>query len=307
MMRIQQRRIWILFQLCVATLATGSECDEIAEAAGSLIQKQFSLQPTALSAHPWDHEIFVVGTHHKAGSHLIRNTMTHIFDMLGATTSCTYKVRENKYVTSLNNLNDCETYPAPIRLVYSLRPDELLKIRQEASAAGSALKGVTIVRDPFEMVVSAYVFHHRGSEPGSSLQIGIPFMGPETGVPEMAKRMLHKIQDMVEVYKIRENDTLVVRYEDFTESPQKWDATVEQILDFLFKDEITELQKREALIATHVEDLNRVGVAENRPEDPKFNHTNDEEEMQRARAALPLIAADVYAELVKAQEVLGYI
>ena len=29
------------------------------------------------------------------------------------------------------------------------------------------------------MVVSAYVYHHRGAEDGNPMQIGIPQMGPE--------------------------------------------------------------------------------------------------------------------------------
>ena len=43
----------------------------------------------------------------------------------------------------------------------------------------SDLRGVMIVRDPLEMVVSAYVYHHRGAEDGNPMQIGIPQMGPE--------------------------------------------------------------------------------------------------------------------------------
>ena len=116
-------------------------------------------------------------------------------------------------------------------------------------------------------------------------------------MPETARLMLSLIQDMAKVYEMRESDTLFVRYENFTHSSQQFDATVEQILDFLFEDEITKQQKKEAMIATRVEDLNRVSEAKARPEDPKPNHTNDEDEMQIARAALPLIPSDLYASI----------
>ena len=130
----------------------------------SLLQRQLSVQ--ALGNHPWDKKIFFVGTHHKAGSRLIRNTVTHIFDILGATSSCSYgPFSPQVYVTSLNGLNDCRTYPAPIRFVLSLAPKQLLEIRRSGQELGSdSVKGVTIMRDPFDMVTSAYVYHHRGAE-----------------------------------------------------------------------------------------------------------------------------------------------
>jgi hypothetical protein len=52
-------------------------------------------------------------------------------------------------------------------------------MRHEAKDMISDLRGVMIVRDPLEMVVSAYVYHHRGAEDGNPMQIGIPQMGPE--------------------------------------------------------------------------------------------------------------------------------
>ena len=273
----------------------------------SLLQRQLSLQ--APGNHPWDKKIFFVGTHHKAGSRLIRNTMTHIFDILGATSSCSYGAPfPQAYVTSLNGQNDCNSYPAPIRLVYSLAPKQLLKIRRSGQELGANVKGVTTMRDPFDMVCSAYVYHHRGAEPKQTWNsIKVRLVGPEEGVPETARIMLPAIQGMAKVYEMREPDTLFVRYENFTHSSQEFDATVEQILDFLFKDEITEQQRKEAMIATRVEDLNRVGEAKARPEDPKINHTNDEDEMQIARAALPLIPADLYAEYMRLRKVLGYV
>ena len=162
------------------------------------------------------------------------------------------------------------------------------------------------MRDPFDMLTSAYVYHHRGSEHDLEW-IKIPFLGPEEGVPEIARIMLSRVQDMVKVYEMREPDTLFVTYENFTQSSQQFDATVEQILDFLFGDEITEQQRKEAMIASRVEDLNRVGEAKARPEDPKANHTNDEDEVQAARAALTLIPADLYAEYTRFRKVLGYV
>ena len=52
-------------------------------------------------------------------------------------------------------------------------------MRQEAKDMKGDLRGVMIVRDPLEMVVSAYVYHHRGAEVDNPLEFGIPLMGPE--------------------------------------------------------------------------------------------------------------------------------
>ena len=68
-------------------------------------------------------------------------------------------------------------------------------------------------------------------------------------------------------------------------------------MDFLF-DDITDLQKAEMVKAARVEDLNRAGDDE--------EHTNDQDDMNKARASLHLMSAEVYATYVKARKVLGY-
>lgn len=118
--------------------------------------------------------------------------------------------------------------------------------------------------------------------------------------------MLHVIQGMVGAYQVSAPDVLVVRYEDFTHSPGRFDSTVEQITHFLFGDEISDLQRAGIKKAAPVEDLNRnddLGIsAENH-----VDHTNDEDEMAAARAALSLISPEVYAEYAKFREALGYV
>ena len=36
-----------------------------------------------------------------------------------------------------------------------------------------------MVRDPLDVVASAYVYHHRGEEPWNPMEKGIPLMAPE--------------------------------------------------------------------------------------------------------------------------------
>eukprot|EP00435_Cladocopium_sp_Y103_P020521 s2197_g5.t1 len=304
----------MLMQLCLCLLALATdECEkEVVAAGSSLIQKQLSVHETVKRAavHPWDENLFVVGSNHKTGSQLIRNTMAHFFDLLGASLSCNYWTHPHgtmeHSVTSLNHVNDCAVFPAPIRFHNHINKDDILQIRQEAHAMKADLRGVMIVRDPLEMVASAYVYHHRGAEPINPIEWGVPQMAPEEGVPTIAKRMLPVMHLMVGAYQVSAPEFLVVRYEDFTHSPEHFDSTVEKIMDFLFGDEITDLQRAEIKRAARVEDLNRasdLGLSAGN----EVNHTNDEDEMTAARAAVSLISPEVYAKYVKFREELGYV
>lgn len=308
-------RPMLLMQLCpVCLLALATdECEkEVAAAESSLIQKQLSVHETQkVAVHPWDERVFVVGTNHKAGSQLLRNTMAHAFDLLGATVSCRYMHHDpngsvDHSVTSLNVDNECDLFPAPIRFHNHINKEDILQLRQEVHSVNAGLRGVMIVRDPLEMVVSAYCYHHRGAEPRNPIEMGMMQMAPEEGVPKMALRMLPILQLMLGAYQVSAPDILVVRYEDLTHSPERFDSTVEQIMDFLFGDEITDLQRALIKRAARVEDLNRahdLGVSA----DNDVNHTSDEDEMTAARAALSLISPEVYAEYVKFREGLGYV
>lgn len=301
-----------LCPLCLLALAT-DECEkEVAAAESSLIQKQLSVHETQkVAVHPWDERVFVVGTNHKAGSQLLRNTMAHAFDLLGATVSCRYMHHDpngsvDHSVTSLNVDNEYDLFPAPIRFHNHINKEDILQLRQEVHSVNAGLRGVMIVRDPLEMVVSAYCYHHRGAEPRNPIEMGMMQMAPEEGVPKMALRMLPILQLMLGAYQVSAPDILVVRYEDLTHSPERFDSTVEQIMDFLFGDEISDLQRALIKRAAPVEDLNRahdLGVSA----DNDVNHTSDEDEMTAARAALSLISPEVYAEYVKFREGLGYV
>ena len=70
-------------------------------------------------------------------------------------------------------------------------------------------------------------------------------------------------------------------------------------MDSLFNDDITSLQKAEMMTAARIEDLHRQGDDE--------EHTNDEDDMKKARASLHLMSSNVSATYAKARKVLGYI
>jgi len=159
-------------------------CQEIVGAGNLLIQKQLSVHFETVEpvAAPWDKHIFIVGANHKAGTFLLRKIMRHWFDLLGATSSCTMERSWPRSITTLNHIHNCDLYPAPIRYTWNISGDMILQMRKETNDMKGDLRGVIIVRDPLEMVASAYVYHHRGEEPWNEpMEQGIPLMAPEDG------------------------------------------------------------------------------------------------------------------------------
>ena len=206
---------FILFGLVLAT-----DCDDSATV---LIQNQLKLQETK----PWDRRTYLVGTNHKAGSHLLRNVMCHIFDTLGASQSCQYGGWGSS-VTTLDRDNDCYD-AAPnqfhIRLHNTINPQLVADVRNETNGH---LRIVMVVRNPMEMLISSYCFHHSGAELDSSIPPrGIHFMDPKEGVPAMAKSGMYPIvKGMVDAARMSGDDLMVVKYEDFTKSSKSFDSTV---------------------------------------------------------------------------------
>jgi len=253
--------------------------------------------------------VYVVCTSHKAGSQLLRNTMRWIFDSLGATDSCCYEGKGGQLVSQGEEL-DCRINPSTIRLQNHNDAPHILTLRDETRSKGG-FRGVMIIRDPLEMVVSAYCYHHRGAEPTNPIAFGMVSMAPELGVPVMAKRMLSTVRTMVEAYKVAAPDVLVVRYEHMTESSVGFNRTAHEITEFLFGDEITEEQRRKAMDLASHEDLNRgengfsfvpgAGAATG-----VSNHTSDDEDLAEARRHLVNLPKELIAEYHEMQKLLLY-
>ena len=108
---------------------------------------------------PLKKRIYLVGTFHKAGSELIRNTMRWIFDSLGATDSCNYGcggLITSKFTRGPNGRPwDCAIHPRNLRFDSHISADPILELRQQTNDE-EMFRGVMGVRDPFEMIVSAY-------------------------------------------------------------------------------------------------------------------------------------------------------
>ena len=106
---------------------------------------------------PLKKRIYLVGTCHKVGSQLLRNTMRRIFDSLGATDSCNYggsggRITSKATRDFIGRVSDCAVHPANLRFHNSIRAEPILELRQQKQP----FRGVMGVRDPFEMIISSY-------------------------------------------------------------------------------------------------------------------------------------------------------
>eukprot|EP00913_Durusdinium_trenchii_P002833 g2621.t1 len=211
------------------------ECTEGAEMA--LVQKRLSLQATEVK--PWDRRVYLVGTSHKAGSQLLRNIMNWAFDTLGANMSC-QKGGRGVPITSPHIHVDCDEHPLNIRFDNTVSGKDIVKLRNETRETGG-FRGVMIIRDPFEMLISAYCYHHRGAEPDSILAPdNITKMPPAEGVPAMAPGMLGVIKMMEAATEVARPDVIVIRYEAITASSEMFNPR--EALELLPEDVYAEFQ-----------------------------------------------------------------
>ena len=108
---------------------------------------------------PLKKRIYYVGACHKAGTYLLRNTMKWIFDSLGATDSCNYdpfsgkgQITSKATRDSQGDMMACAVHPVNVRWDNHITAGPILELRHEKEM----FRGVMTIRDPFEMIVSAY-------------------------------------------------------------------------------------------------------------------------------------------------------
>jgi hypothetical protein len=313
---------------CLACLAFASgiaeprdslnDCeDDGLDSAAFLLQTHQKLLKQAIeSVKPWDSHLYLVGVRHKAGSQLLRNTMRKVFDTLGASDSC--RVCEGGVSIITTNGSTHMEGGKSVADVCSQKPDctirwhncnldgtALTEHRQLASKKGIPLRAVHIIRDPLQMVASAYCYHHAGNEmPGSpSAPPNIMELNATEGVPLVAVRMLPVCQAMASAHAVHNiSDDYVVRYENMTRSSADFDYGVASMFDFLFENMITANERERIEAVARTEDLNSQlynGFSD-------AGHVSDADCKERAQKALRLIPEPLNSTYRELQAVLGY-
>ena len=258
---------------------------------------------------PWDDRVFVFGTYHKGGSTMMVNIVERAFKALGADMDVDSCFRGG----FLKNITECmRNNVTSIRLFtgfFCPRDLEETKAIQKPRGARTVME----IRDPRDMMVSAYCFAKSGGDYGVQIfplhAEKIPFpeiltMGPAEGLRVISQQMFGLLDCMNRSQqKVRDDpDVLVVRYEDFARSSRDFDKRVLQMFHFLFEDLVSPAQYRDMWEAVKVEDLNRQEESGNTN---ITEHTNDDECMRRSTAVLRALP-DINAKVRDFQRSLGY-
>ena len=176
----------------------------------------------------WQQHAYFVGASHKTGTEMLHNIMRRAFDILGGMDSCNYAGGGGPLTSKAPRHQDCHLHPARIRFTHHTSGDDVRELRGLTAGAGG-FRGVMMIRDPLDMIVSSYVYHHRGAEATTELGVNMTEMNPERGIPEMANRMFDVISTMVDAYKVRKPDMMAVRFETITSSSQSFNRTVQEL------------------------------------------------------------------------------
>ncbi|CAJ1351891.1 unnamed protein product [Effrenium voratum] len=256
------------------------------------------MQSTIAVSRPWDSQVYWVGTHHKAGCNLLRDIMGHAFDTLGANYSCRMRHTMHGNLTAKGGAHYCSDVP-DCQIMWDNNASELSVEKAVARGNGYA-RGVHIVRDPRDMLASAYCYHHRGEEPwnGISHLPEMLSMGPLEGTMTLWPEMSAIIDEMAQIFA---NKGLHhVRYEKLTESSASFDQQVNAIFEDLFGGLISRKEHARIAEAAKAEDLHRHIDAH------AADHTNSDECMEAALQAQQSLDPSVKAHLTNLQAKLGY-
>lgn len=255
---------------------------------------------------PWDQYLYFVGARHKAGTVLLRKIMQRAFDVLGANYSCYERWSACGAITTVGGLNHCKEPPhledCPIRWNCGMVASDMQAGRP--GTAGKEMRAVIIIRDPLEMVASAYCFHHRGEEPDSKFApANITSLSPAEGVPLVADLMRSNTQDMVAAYQASGKDTHVVKYEDLTRSSTDFDHVVAGMFSFLFGDLINDSSMQLIQKEATGEDYHRLPHGAGSRD---LAHVSNDKCKTAAREADRFIQEDLLMQYLMDRKVLGY-
>ncbi|CAE7362433.1 unnamed protein product [Symbiodinium natans] len=302
---LQRATLWLLLVLVIPTVPK----DVAEEYATNFVQRKVgriaaSVKDTSRAAvKPWQVRKYVGVTFHKSGTVFLRDLFIHLFDALGAgpfDIGWTSSYNSTDWVKNHTNVLFPE---APIQLRTDTWWPALEQEIREA-AAPQPIRIAAIVRDPLDMVASAYCYHHRGEE-SDNLQFfpqgTLQSMGPKEGTAFVAERMFGVVQNMTESFETPKEDILVIRYEDITASSKGFDEATGKLLDFFFAGLLSQEEYNSTLEASRQVDLNRFPLP-----DKEKGHTSDAACVAEAKQAALAMPGDLLAPFHSFQQRLGY-
>mmetsp|Transcript_43141 Transcript_43141/g.88871 ORF Transcript_43141/g.88871 Transcript_43141/m.88871 type:complete len:307 (+) Transcript_43141:76-996(+) len=247
------------------------------------------------AARPWEVYHYLAVAYHKSGVDLMKNLLYDIFHALGAPDTAIGKWCRPCYPDT------CANPTAPIRVLLDMYSPEV-EARERASAP-QGMRAAGSVRNPLDMVASAYCYHIRMQEPLNLMTLAplLLFMDVKGGVAFLAQRMLEVVEEMTAVFESPANDTHRVDYERMVGSSDGFDVELEKLLTFWFEGlNLTDGEWELARRAGRQQDLHRF------PEVDDHDHTNSPDCMANARNATLAMPAALLARYRACQQRLGY-
>ena len=179
---------------------------------------------------PWEVNNYIVASYHKAGVTLSEHLALKILNILGAPMEVLGHVEYPCYSLRKDGLSQvCYNLDAPFRL-YTDSFNASLKSAEQRKSGNKKVLVAGLVRDPLEMVASAYCYHHDGQEFGNWIfpVQDIMQMGPEEGTEVTAKALLPLAEWMTSVFENPDNNTLRLEFDDLTKSSTGFDLGVQR-------------------------------------------------------------------------------
>jgi len=244
---------------------------------------------------PWHLHNYVGFCHHKAGVYLLSELWVLSFMALGAK-----KSDMGMWMQPCYSPQACYSPKAPIQFWVDMYSAEKAQRTREA-AGNRGLRVVGIVRDPISMIASAYCYHHRGKEMNNWFFFParlLLLLGPKEGLKFVAERMVPMMENLTSAFEHQSNDTFRLDYEKVVGSSETFDQQMNQMIDFLFGDQISAAERSKVLNATQWADLNRHPRAD--------DHGNDEACEEEVRQYVPTLPPDLLSQYRSYQQRLGY-
>ena len=284
---------WLLC-LCFSVALAEPECSM------SMVQTRLHLEP---QPNPWEVYDYLTASYHKAGVYLTSEIHVKMFRVLGAPRDAFSFLEYPCY-----HSYQCKNLAAPIKLFV----DGYNASWKAAHPSSKPLRVAGSVRDPLQMVASAYCYHHEGREVNNTLMPvrALMSLGVEEGTALTAKAMLPTIEYMASIFAEPDNNTLRLDYDELTKSSEGFDAAVRRWVSHYFGELITMEQRHEILEAVKVYDENRNPSIDNvslNPDDPPgTHHGSDPECKQKANEAVFKMERSLLGRYQELQQRLGF-
>lgn len=281
-------------------LAAVDECLSV-----SMVQTKTHLQPQVKPWHVYD---YLTANYHKTGVFMTNEIHDTIFTILGAAEDGAMGTLEFPCYWHAPVPPLCKNMDAPI-----LRFTDGFNASWKAAHTGIKPRKVAgTIRDPLQMVASAYCYHHEGKEivnvlmPVKELLV----LGPEPGTELCARWMLPVIEWMASVFADPDNLTLALTFEEFTNSSEGFDASVNRLLDHYFgtgDDLISKDQRSQIQEAVKEFDENRNPAIDfNIVNSLSTTHSSDPECKKKASDAVMKMDPVLLKKYQELQRRLGY-